>query len=267
MGIWLNSVVKRWPGVAYCVLVYGLLGILFVAVRWLIPQVPPTVALLIGSWLPNIAGVLVTGLAEGRPGLLRLFRRLVSWRVSFGWYCAALFLPAASVLLAVGWHVLRGNPPPSAMAIDMLLPNAALNLILGPLGEELGWRGTLLPRLRLRTGVFAAGLVVGLIWGPYHLPAWLMSGMPQVGMPIPAFLLSTVALSIFLAWLYERTGGSLLVTCLAHWAINFVGSASGIYSLPAVLWSWAAIWWMLVAAIVLFERSRLASPVALRRQS
>jgi hypothetical protein len=73
-----------------------------------------------------------------------------------------------------------------------------------------------------------------------------------------AFLLSAVAFSVFLSWLFDRTGGSLLLTCLAHWAINFAGSSSGIYGVPAILWLWTAVWWIVVATIFVLERGCLA---------
>jgi membrane protease YdiL (CAAX protease family) len=255
MGAWLMNTVKRWPAATFCVLVYGLVWLLFLAFRG---SATLTVALLIGSWLPNLVGLLVTAVAEGRPGVRRLLARFGIWRVRVKWYAAALLLPATTVLLATGLHVLAGNPAPTAIPANALLPAALFNLILGPLGEELGWRGTLLPRLRTRQGVLTAGLLVGLIWGPFHLPAWLIPDSPQAEVPVLAFLLSAVAFSVFLSWLFDRTGGSLLLTCLAHWAINFAGSSSGIYGVPAILWLWTAVWWIVVATIFVLERGCLA---------
>ncbi len=253
MPAWLTKAAKRWPAATFCVLVYGLVWLLFLAFR----GSAATLALLIGSWLPNLAGLLVTAAAEGGPGVRKLLSRLTMWRVKGRWYAAALLLPPATVGLAVGLYVLAGNPAPALIPAAMLLPNALFNLILGPMGEELGWRGTLLPHLRARFGVLAAGLLVGLIWGPFHLPAWLIPDTPQAGVPVVAFLLSTVAFSVFLAWLFERTGGSLLITCLAHWAINFAGSSSGIYGVSAILWVWLGVWGLLVAAIAVLDRQRL----------
>jgi len=265
MWSWFTQAVRRSPVAAFCVLVFGLEWLLFLAVRWLVPQIPPTVALFIGSWLPNLVGVLVTAVMEGQPGVRRLLGGFVLWRVSVKWYVAALLLPATTVFLAIGGHMLQCNPVPAAIPANMLLLAALSNLILGPLSEEMGWRGTLLPRLRARWNVLAAGLLVGLIWGPFHLPAWLIPGLPQAGAPVLAFLLLAVAFSVFLAWLFDRTGGSLLITCLAHWAINFTGSSSGIYGVPAILWLWTGVWWMLVVAIVLFDRGRMARPFAITK--
>ncbi len=162
MSAWFTNTVKRWPAATFCVLVYGLVWLLFLAFRG---SATPTVALLIGSWLPNLVGLLVTAVAEGWPGVRRLLGRFTLWRVGVKWYAAALVLPATTVLLAIGLHVLAGNPAPTAIPANALLPAALFNLILGPLGEELGWRGTLLPRLRTRQGVLTAGLLVGLDLG------------------------------------------------------------------------------------------------------
>lgn len=255
-----EQAIRHSPATAYFVLVFGLVWLLFFAVRWLAPQVSPTVALLIGSWLPNLAGVLVTAVAEGGAGVRRLIARFGLWRVGGKWYVAALALPVITVLLAVGGCMLAGNPAPTSISAALLLPAALFNLILGPLGEEMGWRGVALPQMQQRWGVWIAGLVLGLVWGLYHLPAWLIPGTAQAGVPVLAFLLSAVAFSVFLAWLFNRTGGSLLITCLAHWAINFAGSSSGIYGVPAMLWLWAVVWWLLIVVIWMVDRRRFTLP-------
>src|SRR5262249_48113575 len=89
-----------------------------------------------------------------------------------------------------------------------------------PLGglEELGWRGVVQPAMEQRTSRGAAALVVGLIWGIWHLPLF-SAGMPDSRLSFPIFVVSTIGLSLILAWLYGETQ-SILLCVLFHAALN-----------------------------------------------
>jgi membrane protease YdiL (CAAX protease family) len=97
--------------------------------------------------------------------------------------------------------------------------------------EEVGWRGYALPRLQTRYRALAASVVLGVIWGCWHLPQWFLPATGQAAKwPFVAFLLHTVAFSILLTWLYNHSEGSLWPVILAHAAFN-------LYPEP-----WAAAW-------------------------
>ena len=99
-------------------------------------------------------------------------------------------------------------------------------IALGPLGEELGWRGFLLPRLLERFGPLAAGLIVGTIWMAWHIPAFLMSGLPQSNMSFPVFMVGGIALSVFVTWLFIHARQSILVAgIIPHALANAWGDA------------------------------------------
>jgi membrane protease YdiL (CAAX protease family) len=100
-------------------------------------------------------------------------------------------------------------------------------LILGPLGEELGWRGYALPRLLQRFSPLAASLILGVIWGVWHLPSFFVSSLVQSSLAIPVFLFGALCMSILATWLYLHTGGSVLITVLFHLAFNASLSAFG----------------------------------------
>jgi membrane protease YdiL (CAAX protease family) len=181
-------------------------------------------------WAPNIAALLVTLATLGWVGISDLLARLVRWRVSLWvWAAALLFYPTLMLVVElVG--LAFGDPLPGpgnwrALALGLVsLPLIAL----GPLGEELGWRGFLLPRLLLRMKPLTAALVLGTIWMIWHVPAFLMSGVPQSTMSFPIFVFGGVALSVFLTWLFLNARQSILISgVIPHAIANAWGDAIG----------------------------------------
>ena len=88
------------------------------------------------------------------------------------------------------------------------------------LGEELGWRGFALPRLQARRSALAASLIVGAVWGTYHLPLFVLGSPTRPFALFLPFALSCVIMSIFYTWMYNGTGGSLLIVVLLHATTN-----------------------------------------------
>lgn len=121
----------------------------------------------------------------------------------------------------------------------------------GPLEEELGWRGYAFPRMQVMSNALVASLILGVIWGLWHTPLFLLPGTTQYEMvaqnSIPIlvfvwFVFETTALSVILGWLMMRTGGSVPI------AIAFHAAANTGYSLLVVLGVYSA--WQ---AVVLYE--------------
>lgn len=86
-------------------------------------------------------------------------------------------------------------------------------------GEEIGWRGYALPRLQARHGALIASLIIGVVWGFWHVPKFLMAGSAQ-DYSFWVFLLDTTAKAILFTWVYNNTKSSLLLVTLFHAAIN-----------------------------------------------
>jgi membrane protease YdiL (CAAX protease family) len=141
----------------------------------------------------------------------------------------------------------------------------------GPVEEELGWRGFALPRLQQHLNALDASILLGLVWGLWHLPLYFVLGTGQSEMlgaaTSPAFAIGgfigwTIGLSVLFTWLFNQTGGSLLVVILFHTAVNLaaflptaVGSG-GAAALLNVLLTWLAA----ILVVVRFGRARLVSP-------
>ncbi|MEA5451873.1 CPBP family intramembrane glutamic endopeptidase [Leptolyngbya sp. CCNP1308] len=107
-----------------------------------------------------------------------------------------------------------------------------LLLFGGPLGEEFGWRGYALPVLQERYSWRVASLILGIVWGAWHLPLFYMADTAQSHIPVGLFMVSTVALSVLFAWLFNHTGGSVLPALVLHTAVNAGGWVIPVMVMP-----------------------------------
>lgn len=202
--------VRRFPLIAYFVLAYAFTWWVYPLLRF-----SPLIGLL-GLFGPALAAIVVTAVTDGRAGVSALLSRTVHWRVPIPWYLVAIGLPALLALLAACLAVWFG---PAVLRVGQL---TVLDFVLVVLvvGEELGWRGYALPKLLQRLSPLVASVVLGLLWGLWHLPTFVIPGTPQYQHPFAAFVLLTTAYSILLTWLFLHTRGSVLLATLFHGSIN-----------------------------------------------
>ena len=170
-------------------------------------------------WSPAIAAFIIVTYKDGLGGLRRYLSRLLLWRCSPAWYA---FLIVGIPLLFFGGSALKGNllenpfPFSSFRALVLALVMA---MVKGPV-EELGWRGLALPLLQRRLAPIWAGLILGVVWGFWHLPAFLLSGTQQSAWSFTPFFLGSVALSVIVTPLFNRSRGSILLPALFHFQCN-----------------------------------------------
>ena len=245
--------------VFYFVLVLVGVGVAALLVARFPGLLPTTLVLLLASWIPNIVGVLVTARTDGRAGLSQLFARIVRWRFSWVWYAVALFLPVAAVLLAIGGGALFGAAPPRVILDPgVFLPLLLINVLAGPLGEELGWRGTALPRLLARWGALSSSLVLGVAWWMFHTPGFLLGLFPPGFTPLTS-LVGAIALTVLITCMFNNTGGSLIPGSLMHLSINFATAVMGVSESPTLYAVTVGILSVIAVIVVLaFGRTRLA---------
>ena len=233
----LLSVVKRHPIVTFFTLTY--------AITWgFLPFGS------FGAFGPLVAAIVVISITQGLSGLRELGLRMIRWRVRWYWYALAIGLPLAVLLVSVALNVALGAPAPSMVqfnpwyAVILLFAVRLVNPTDGPLGEEPGWRGFALPGLQASRSPLPATLVLALLVTVWHAPLLL----PQFGL-YPIELLTTFAITFWYAWLFNRTGGSVLLTIIAHstqgviqvnelWA---AAPASRVMLLDCALWCVVAI--------------------------
>ena len=226
---------------------------------------------LAGVFGPALVASGLTALAGGRRAVSALLKRIVAAPSSALLFTFALaYMPAAKLMAALVHRVLfRGWP-------TFGVQDAYLGLIVIPFstpaqaGEEVGWRGYALPRLARRFGLGPASVILGIIWGLWHLPFFYMVGADKTGQSIPMYVAGTTAMSVAMAWLYWRSNGSLLITMFMHAAVNNLSGivptqlagATDVWSLAAapIAWLSVGVMWGIAAWCLLKMRGASLRP-------
>ena len=258
----MKSIVKRYPLISYYVFALVLSG-LILAVLYA-TSLAETLFFL-GTLGPGLAAILVTALISGGAGVRKLLGSLLIWRVAIQWWLVALLLPALITLGAVYLSSLFGGS-----AVDFsryqplytLIPIIVMVTLLNGIGEELGWRGFMLPRTQSRYNALAASLLVGFFWGLWHAPVYFIAGTAQsilrsqVGFwaGLLLFTATTIAISVTFTWVFNNTRGSVLIAAFLHGAnnawINYFLADPATEVLGITIWS-TVLWAVLAIALVL----------------
>ena len=170
---------------------------------------------LLAVYAPGLSGIFLIWHHYGLKGLGSFFRRLTLWRAPIQWWLFLLLGIPAIVYAAAAIKGTINDPFPFA-SWTMVLPALVQSLLLGPLGEEFGWRGLALPLLQRRFAPFWASIILGVIWALWHSPAFLMSGTPQSAWSFGPFFVGLVSAAIVLTPLFNASRGSLLIAILYH---------------------------------------------------
>jgi membrane protease YdiL (CAAX protease family) len=175
-----------------------------------------------------LASLIMTGLTLGRAGVRALLRRFLIWRVGVQWYLVILLGPAILVLGAIGLNFMLGGAAPDFNNVDarrifgtstslwyFVVPFFLVDVLTN--GEETGWRGFVLPRLQARFSALVSSLILGVLWGLWHLPKFWVAGDTE---SFAFTMLHNIAMAVPFTWVYNNTNGSLLIATLFHAAIN-----------------------------------------------
>jgi membrane protease YdiL (CAAX protease family) len=226
-----------------------------------------------GLLAPLIAAFVVTLAGEGSAGARSLLVRMVRLpRASIGVWLAiaspALFFVAA---LLVGTAL--GAPAPRWAdfglfnGVPHVGPVGVALVLVGwnGFGEEVGWRGFALPHLQQRRSPLAAALLLGLLWAAWHVPMFFVvdtyRGLGPAMLAV-LFTLGIVSGSVVLAWIYNRSGGSILAVALWHGTYNlFSGTVAARGIIAAVVSTGVMVWASVLVALELHTRWRHRSSV------
>ena len=221
----------------------------------------PPLALMVGAAFCSVGGVVATYIENGRSGLRDLAWRCVLYRVSVAWWFYALFLVlgvhvAATVIYAVVHGGVGPVRPLELFRQWWLFYMFVFGLFQGPLAEELGWRGFLLPRLLNNYSPLQASVILGLIGTAWHINV-VFSPILTVAL----FSASLVAVSILMTVMFLHTRGSVLLAIVMHWSI-VPGKDVARISFPAAQeppdWLRAVVGIAVALIIVLATRGKLS---------
>jgi membrane protease YdiL (CAAX protease family) len=176
----------------------------------------PNISIL-AVFTPSLVALVLTAITQGRQGVYALFVKQTVRKTAFKWLLLSLIgipvIASLAMLTSLDFNIFSFQ-----LRTTQLMPQVVL-IILIALGEEYGWRGYLLPRLMKKMNVFYSSLILGLIWGVWHFPAYLIGTGVPLHMNFLVFLMWVILGTLFISWIYFYSR-SVLTSILAHISAN-----------------------------------------------
>ena len=204
---------------------------------------------LLAVYAPGISGVVLVWHRYGLSGLRSFFRRFRMVRMpAWGWLFLVVGIPAL-VYAGAALSGTAGDTPVFSPWYTAL-PILGQFMFLAGTWEELGWRGVALPLLQRRFTPLVSGLLVGLAWALWHLPAFALSGTIQSGWSFGPYFAGLMAMSVIFTSLFNASKGSLLVAWLLHFQV--------MNPLFPDAQPWDSLFFVIAAVlVVVFDRRRM----------
>ena len=227
----MNQFLKRYSLILGLLLMFLLTWPIDLSNAGVLPfQVPFAVYIFLG-WGFIFASLIMTGLTLGKEGVITLLKRYLIWRVDWKWYLAAFFLIPGLNYLAIllnAWITKTPIDFSKVLAYEIFGPSANLVLLIVPFflfdaianGEEMGWRGYVLPRLQAKHNALIASLILAILWAFWHVPKFVTHWDTVTFF---WFTVDEIAKAILMTWMYNNTRGSLLLVTLFHARFNTAG--------------------------------------------
>lgn len=188
---------------------------------------------LIGGFGPSISGIITSLLTGGKKETGSLLSGIKKGRFGIGWYAMALLTVPLLTLVQTGLHAASGRIITYSVP-GMMLIMGFIWPLFSSFGEEIGWRGYALPKMQKRYGILSSSLLLGLIWGVWHLPSDYIAYSSYGWLFIPMFLLlgpvNLTAHSVIMTFIYNKTKGSLIPMILYHYTITMAAILSPSFS-------------------------------------
>lgn len=203
---------------------------------------------IISVFTPSLLALIFTAIAKGRKGVHDLFIKQTIKRTSIKWLLLSLFgiplMASFAILTDLNFDVSRFG-----LRTTQLMPQIVV-IVLIALGEEYGWRGFLLPKLMSQFNLFHSGIILGLIWGFWHFPAYLIGTGVPLEMNFMIFLLWVLLATLLISWIYYYTR-NVFTSILAHIGAN--AAFNYLFILPEFTGSMTPFWILLLyLSIVVF---------------
>ena len=218
------------------------------------------------AWTPTVGFAIIHRRVDPGRSLYRYIAGLFATRIRMLLLLASILLPVvATIVVWIGYSLVSGRVLLELVAdlsVAGILVMFVDSLIRGPLGEELGWRGYLQIELNKRFSQLGSSLIVGVIWGLWHLPLWFVSGFQGIDLLLYVvfFMVGLVSFSVIIGYVYGR-GGNLLYAILLHQMLNFSGRLLEVNEL-VVLGGSSAVYVIVALVITLISLSSKRKTVA-----
>jgi membrane protease YdiL (CAAX protease family) len=226
-----GSMLDRHRTAAFFLLTIAISWVLWLplAVEGLVDSlpIPPTALVVAGGFGPMLAAAVLTW-ATG-DSLRAWASQALRWRVRPRWYLLAIGVPIAATAIWAIALATTGVPIDPSVLSERLVGYVSAFVFVFFLGggqEELGWRGFALPRLQAEFGASIASVVIGVVWAIWHLPLIAVpgAGASGGGVVFLAYAVGVVGLSFVFTWVYNGTGGSVLLAMVLHAGVNTAGA-------------------------------------------
>lgn len=217
---------------------------------------------LLGGFVPSVIAIVLTRLFEGRDGIRMLLQRALQFNLGWRWYLAAVLVVVLGAAGQILINQLLGHSFDFSLYLSQL-PSFIPLIIIGPLSEELGWRGYLSIKLQQRWNALTASIAVGIVWALWHLPLFFMVGTSQHELHIPflGFMVGTSAISVLMTWVNNNSRNSLWAAIFFHWLYTYTVQVNS----TGITWSTAYNWFamtpyvlMALAVLIVWGPQRLA---------
>lgn len=174
------------------------------------------------------AAVIAFVFASAATSRSATLRTVLAWRMPIRWWLFALFLPAALSLIGLAATAALGGEMPASVGGGLpagawaafVVRSTLYTLLVVGIGEEVGWRGWMLPELQKRFSPLVSSIVLGLVWGFWHFPLFFNGAFDAPPEQIVSYLVAVPVLAVVFTWMYNRTAGSLVLAAVLHAALN-----------------------------------------------
>ena len=210
---------------------------------------------ILSVFTPSIVALILTARSRGKSGVYELFVKQTFRKAGLKWFVMALTGIPLLVSLAILTD-LNFDFSSFHLRTTQLMPQIMV-IVLIAIGEEYGWRGFLLPRLMKRYNLFYSSIIVGLLWGFWHFPAYLIGTGVPLDMNFMVFLIWVLLGTFFISWIYFYTK-NVFTSILAHIGAN--AAFNYLPVLPEFTGSMTVFWIFLTYLSILLTICFLSDP-------
>jgi membrane protease YdiL (CAAX protease family) len=224
-----------------------------------VPKIVVDIMSNVDAWSPTfILLILFTKLFPGVT-IKDFIKRSFGSKVKILDFLFSLIWQLLAFVLVVSAYLIINDRPVNSLDfinIGSVFSVFIITLTAGPLGEELGWRGYALGIFQKRYSPLSAALILGLLWGFWHLPLWFISGFSgkDLLIYIISFLLAIISTSILITYFYNKSR-NILIAMWIHFWFNFLLKLVNIDLLPLLFYT--AIAYFLLVLVLLAAKKEV----------